>query len=44
MTVKMNEESNDTYLTMTQIDGQWYVYDAMYSYATACYNGSQSVG
>ena len=21
---------NDTYLTMTQIDGQWYVYDAMY--------------
>ena len=44
MTVKMNEESNDTYLTMTQIDGQWYVYDAMYSYATACYNASQSVG
>ena len=44
MTVKMNDESNDTYLTMTQIDGQWYVYDAMYSYATACYNASQSVG
>ena len=44
MTAKMNDESNDTYLTMTQIDGQWYVYDAMYSYATACYNASQSVG
>ena len=42
MTVKMNEDSNDTYITMTQIDGQWYVYDAMYSYATACYNAQSA--
>lgn len=32
-----DEESTATYVTMTKINGEWYVYDAMFYYATACY-------
>ena len=35
-------EATDTYVTLTQIGGQWYVYDAMYYYATACYSAGES--
>lgn len=41
VTVTTGDDSNDTYVTLTKIDGQWYVYDAMYYFATACYGTSQ---
>ena len=41
VTVTVNGEDTDTYVTLTQIGGQWYVYDAMYYYATACYSAGE---
>lgn len=31
------EEDNSTYMTVTKIDGEWYVYDVMYYFTQACY-------
>ncbi len=42
VTVTVDGEDTDTYVTLTQIGGQWYVYDAMYYYATACYSAGES--